>query len=336
MGLIGRGRLLAALGAVLLAAPPVVHAQSPAKTYRIGYLSVGIARPTGPDDPKAAFVASLRELGYTEGANVVVEWRGAQGSPDRLSALAAELVDSKVDVIVSTSDATHGVLRRATNRIPVVMLISQDPVRRGLVASLARPGGNITGLSTVLIDVGVKQLELLRAILPRATKVAYLRDDTRELPEKVAAASLQSQASAARALGFTLLPFVVRERSDLEPTFAAIAREHVDALQVAFTPFTYRNREEIVKLANRAGLPALVPETRYTEAGGFLSYGIDMRMAARQGARYVARILRGARPGDLPIEQPSEFDLVVNARTARSLGITIPPEILLRASRVIE
>ena len=333
--MIERRRFLMA-ASLLLATPLGTHAQSPGKVRRIGYLSVGIPRPTGADDPKAAFVATLRELGYVEGRNLVIEWRGAEGRSERLPALAAGLVESRVDLIVSTSDATHGVVARATRGIPVVMLISQDPVRRGLAASLARPGGNITGLSTVLIDLGAKQLELLREIVPRASRVAYLRDDTRELPEKVAAASVQNQAAAARALGFTLVPFSVRERADLEPTFAAIARERVDALQVAFTPFTYRNREEIVKLAARARLPALVPETRYTEAGGFFSYGIDMRTAARQGAHYVARILEGARPAELPIEQPTEFNLVINLKTARALGITVPPAVLLRASRLIE
>jgi len=321
--------------AALVAAPLAAKAQAAGRPYRVGYLSTGNSKPGSAGSVRSAFVEGLRELGYVEGENLVIEWRGAEGRPERLPQLAAELVKAEVDVIVSTSDATHPVVQRATKTIPVVMLISQDPVGRGLVASLARPGGNITGLSTVLIDLIGKQFELLREAFPRASKVAYLGGDTGELPAAVRKESLRKQAAAARAFGFTLHTFLVRTPAELEPAFAAMAQERVDALRIAFSPFTFRNRIRIAQLALRARLPTLVATRLYTEAGGLLSYGVDLRAAWRRGAYYVDRILKGAQPADLPIEQPTKFDLVVNLKTAKAIGVTLPQSLLLRADQVI-
>ena len=331
-----RRRQFLVTAAALVAAPLAAKAKATGRRYRVGYLSTGSSKPGGPGSIRRAFEEGLRERGYVEGENLVIEWRGAEGRPERLPQLAADLVKAQVDVIVSTSDATHPAVQRATKTIPVVMLISQDPVGRGLVASLARPGGNITGLSTVLTDLVGKQFELLREAFPRASKVAYLGDDSDGLPAAVLKESLRKQAAAARAFGFTLQTFFVRTPADLEPAFAAIAQERVDALRIAFSPFTFMNRTRIAQLALSARLPTLVQSRVYTEAGGLLSYGVDMRAVWRRGAYYVDRILKGAQPADLPVEQPIKFDLVVNLKTAKAIGVTLPQSLLLRADRVIE
>ncbi len=333
---VDRRKFLIAVGGLLVAPAHEAKAQPSKRVYRVGYLTTGKPKPTRPNDVKSAFVQGMRERGYVEGKNLVIEWRGAEGHGERLPQLAKDLVASKVDVIVSSSDATHPVIQRATTTIPVVMLISQDPVGRGLVASLAHPGGNFTGLSSVLVDLTGKQLELLREAIPKASKLAYLWDNTNELPANVVKATLDRQAAAARALDFTLYPYAVRNLADLEPTFAAIAQERVDALRIAFSPFTYRNRAQILKLALRARMPTLVGSREFTVDGGLISYGVDMHAIWRRGAYYVDRILKGDQPGDLPIEQPTKFDLVVNLKTAKAVGVALPPSILLRADRVIE
>jgi len=335
MGAVGRRRFLIVAGA--LAATSLAERILPAGTvYRIGYLAAGHSKSRGPADLRSAFVEGLRERGYIEGKNLVILWRGADGRPERLPGLAEELVGADLDVIVSTSDPTHHVLQRATQSIPVVMLISQDPISRGLVASLARPGANITGLSTVLIDLEGKQLELLREAFPAATKLAFLRDDTGDLPAELASAALGKQVAAARALGFELHSFSVRTAADLGSAFASISGEQVDVLRVAFSPFTLKNRREIAGLALRHRLPMIGASRLFAQAGGLMSYGIHMHDVWRRGAYYVDRILKGAKPAELPIEQPTKFDLVVNLKTARSIGISLPRAILLRANELVE
>lgn len=330
-----RRRLLVAAGA-LMAVPFVPKARATERVYRVGYLTTGSSGPGPTGSVRSAFVEGLRERGYVVGRNLVIEWRGAQGHRERLPLLASELARAGLDVIVSTSDATNGVLKKATSTVPVVMLISQDPIARGLVASLARPGGNITGLSTVLLHLVAKELELLREAVPAATRLAYLRDDTGELPGNVVAAALRQEVAATRATGFEIHQFPVRDAVDLEPAFRAIARERMDALQIAFTPFTFRHRVRIAQLALRGRIPALAGSRPFAEAGALLSYGVDMRAAWRRGAYYVDRILKGTKPADLPIEQPTKFDLVVNMKTANAIGITLPLPLLLRVNRVIE
>lgn len=334
MGAVGRRRFLTCAGA--LVAIPLADAALPAgRVYRIGYLAAGHSRSGGPADLRMALVEGLRERGYIQGNNLDILWRGAEGQRERLPGLAKELVEADLDVIVSTSDPTHHALQSATKSVPVVMLISQDPVARGLVASLARPGGNITGLSTLLIDLEQKQLELLREALPAASKLAFLRDDTGDLPVEMIREALGRQAAAARALGFALHSFSVRMPGDLSPAFAAMSSRQIDALRVAFSPFTLKNREAIAGLALRYRLPMIGSSRLFTQAGGLMSYGADLRAVWRRGAYYVDRILKGAKPADLPVEQPPRFDLVVNLKTAKAIGVTLPESILLRAIKQV-
>jgi putative ABC transport system substrate-binding protein len=326
-----RRTFLAGTGAVLLAAPLVAEAQQKRKVYRIGFILT--AAPNEVGYLIKALSEGLRELGYVEGRNVVFERRFAEGRQERLPALAAELVRLDVDVIVTGSNPVIAAVKQATATIPVVMGVSRDPVGAGFIASLARPGGNITGLAN---DPGPeiigKNLELLKEAAPRVSRVAFLWNPV----PPGAGTSKNVVESAARKLGVTFQSVEVRGRDEFEGAFAAMVRERANGLVVATDPVMVGPRGEVVLLAARSRLPAVYGLREFAEAGGFMSYGPNIADLFRRAATYVDKILKGAKAGDLPVEQPTKFELVINLKTAKTLGLTIPPSLLGRADEVIE
>src|SRR5262245_15334965 len=304
------------------------EAQQPAKIPRIGILIPGSsAFPTSARYD--SFRQKLRDLGYIEGENISIEIRYAEGKEDRLSDFAAELVKLKVDVIVTST--VPGVLaaKNATSTIPIVFWAVFDPVRAGLVSSLARPGGNITGLSILNPELDGKRLELLKETFPKITKVAYLRD----------AGSLRAGTAmqeAARALGLQLQYLDLRSAKDFDGAFKAVLKERAQALTTSAVPIISMNQQRIVDFAAKNRLPAIYPYSEFIDAGGLMFYGVSFSDLFRRAATYVDKILKGAKPGDLPVEQPTKFELVINLKTARQIGLTIPPTVLGRADRVIK
>ena len=317
----------------LLAAPLAVEAQQPAKVFQIGILAnVPLTDPEGAR-LWGAFIQGLRELGYVEGRNITIQWRVSEGQYERLPALAAELVRLKVDVIVAP--ATQGPLaaKQATRTIPIVMTGGPDPVADGLVASLARPGGNVTGLTySVGPEIVGKQLELLREIVPRVSRVAILWN-----PTNPGNALLLSAAEvAARSLGVHLQTLETRGPDDFETAFAAMAKEHAGALLVLPDAVFLLHGTQIVDRAAKSHLPTIYGYPNLVEAGGLMGYGVSFRENFRRAATYVDKILKGAKPADLPVEQPTKFELVINLKAAKALGLTIPPAVLARADEVIQ
>jgi putative ABC transport system substrate-binding protein len=315
----------------LLAAPLIAEAQQPStKTARIGYLSLR----SGPEHFEEAFRQGLRELGYVEGQNISVEYRWADWKPDRIPALAEELVRLKVDVIVSTGGGTVTALavKKAVKTIPVVFVSGGDPVSAGLVASLDRPGGNLTGVSNLTSELNGKRLELLKQAVPGVSRVAVLVNPTRS----TAGAVLKELEGAARTLKVKLQVLEARDPEAIDGAFAAMKRERADALLVANDPMFFGQRERIVGLAAKSRLPGIFEWREFAEAGGLLSYGTSVADAYRRLAGYVDKILKGAKPADLPVEQPTRFELVINLKTAKALGLTIPPSFVLRADHVIQ
>jgi putative ABC transport system substrate-binding protein len=324
-------RLVLALMAGALAAPFASFAQQPAKIARIGFLHA--ASPQGGAPRLQAFRDGLRELGYVEGKNLQLEVRWAEGKLERLPTLAAELVQAKVDVIVAGTSPAVVAAREATRTVPIVMPVSSDPVGEGLVASLARPGGNITGLSLMAPELGQKRLELLQETFPKVSRaVAVLWN-----PAYVGMRARFEQAQvAAPAVGLTVRSVEVRDTRELDAAFEAIIREHPDALLLLVDPFTITQRARIVEFAAEQRLPAIYESSDFVDVGGLISYGPNFSDMFRRAATYVDKILRGAKPADLPIEQPTQFELVINMRAAKALGIKFPDSILLRADKVIE
>jgi putative ABC transport system substrate-binding protein len=313
------------LGAMLVA-PLVGEAPQAKQVPRIGVL-------TGPADPGVeAFRQGLRERGYVERENITIERRSAEGEPDRLPGLAAELVRLKVDVIVASSNPAVIALKQATRTIPIVMSIVADPVGAGFVASLARPGGNITGLTVISEQLSRKRLELLKEINPKITRVAVFRNPT--IPTHTVL--WEETRTAATALGMRVFPLDIRGPDDIEGAFGTMAREHAEGLIVLPEPVSFTNRTQIVDLAAKIRLPAMYPWNEFTDSGGLMVYSPNRDELWRRSATYVDKILKGAKPADLPIEQPTKFELVINLKTAKALGLTIPPSLLLRADRVIE
>ncbi len=275
----------------------------------------------------------LRELGYVEGQNIVFEYWWSGGEIERFPGLAAELVGLKVDVIVASGNAATGALKRATATIPIVMAMSGDPVGAGLVASLAHPGGNVTGLTMIASrDLQGKQLELLKEVVPKAARVAYLFD----LANPGSLLTPEELEAAARALGVGLRLTGVRSENDLEAAFTAITKERVGALLVPPGPFETVHRRRIIDLAATSRLPAMYGQRWFVNDGGLISYGVSLLDNFRRAATYVGKILKGAKPADLPIEQPTKFELEINFKTAKALGLTIPQSLLVRADEVIE
>jgi len=323
----------------LLTAPLAAQAQQAGGIPSVGILfhSSPVSDMTG-SDPRhpylKGFIQGLREQGYVEGKSVRIERRSAEGRPDRLPALAAELAGLKVDVIVTTTLATIEAARRATNTIPIVMASGPpDPVQSGLVASLARPSGNITGLtlSTSWAMAG-KRLELLKEAAPRVSRVAVLHSGT----DPQWPALWEPVQAAARALGLALLFAKVDEPDDFPRAFAAATQAKADALLVSETAETFVRQRLVIDFAARHRLPAIYAYTDSVQAGGLMGYGTDYVDLFRRAATHVARILKGARPGDLPVEQPIKFALAINLKTAEALGLTLPPTLLLRTDRLIE
>jgi putative ABC transport system substrate-binding protein len=323
-----------ALTAALLPLGNATEAQQPKKAARIGYLS---ATDRSTEAPRAdAIRSALRELGYVEGQNIATDYRYAEGKTDRLAALADELVRLKVDIIVvGGADIPVQAAKDATKTIPIVMSgAGIDPVKAGFIQSLARPGGNITGITSVTDELGGKVLELLKEVLPSAAHVAVLYDPTRpdgslDVKEILPAAS--------RALRLTIQPAEVRTGEDLDKVFAAIGKSHPDALYVPRRhPVIVANEKRIVAFALKSRLPTVYSDIRGVEAGGLMSYGADLAGRYRRVAYYIDKILKGAKPADLPVEQPTKFELVINLKTAKQIGVTIPQTVLYKADRVIK
>jgi putative ABC transport system substrate-binding protein len=324
-------RLVLALMAGALTAPFASFAQQPTKSARIGFLA-----PTSPQVLSTrlqAFRDGLRELGYVEGKNLQLEVRWGEGKLERLPTLADELVQAKVDVIVAATSPSVVAARQATQTVPIVMPVSSDPVGDGLVASLARPGGNITGLSMMAPELGQKRLQLLEELFPKVSRaVAVLWN-----PAYVGMRSRFEQAQvAAPAVGLTVRSVEVRDTHELDVAFEAIIREHPDGLLLLVDPFTFSQRARIVEFGAEQRLPVIYESSDFVDVGGLISYGPNINEMYRRSATYVDKILRGAKPADLPVEQPTKFELAVNVRAAKALGIKFPESILLRADKVIE
>jgi putative tryptophan/tyrosine transport system substrate-binding protein len=325
-----RRTFIATLAGGILAVPLAAETQTAGKVARIGYL-LGAAREQTSLLVKA-FEDGLRDLGYVPGRNLVIEYRFADGKLERLPQLAQDLVRLKVDVIVTGSNTHVIAAKQATTTIPIVMVYVLDPVGAGLVANLSRPGRNVTGLSQdVSADIPGKRLALLRECVPRLFRVAVLVS-----PPVLAPATLKAMEAAARTLGMTVVRFDTRGPGDLEGVFAAMTRARSDALVVNGGPVQFNMRTQIHQLALRHRLPSMSAVIEDVEAGGLMSYGASVSDQWRRAATYVDKILKGTKPADLPVEQPTKFDLVINLKTAKALGLTIPPSLLARADQVIE
>jgi putative ABC transport system substrate-binding protein len=314
----------------LLAAPLAAEAQQAGRVPRVGFLSAG-SRSDSVQRVVDEFRQGLRELGYVEGQTIAIEYRWAEGKEERLPDLASELVHLKVDVIVATIAAAVRAAKHATKAIPIVMVVN-DPVAAGFVASVARPGGNITGLSMMSPEVVGKQLELLTQVVPKISRVAVLANPAN--PGN--AAQLRQAEVVARALGMRLQPLEAHSPSEIDRAFAAMTRERAGALLVLLDPILAREREQIADLAAKGHLPAMYALRLHVEVGGLIAYGANIFDLYRRTAIYVDKILKGAKPGDLPVEQPTKFELVINLKTAKALGLTIPPSLLQRADEVIQ
>ena len=318
------------LSALLFALCSVAEAQQPTKIPRIGFLAA--SSPSTNPARIEAFRQGLRELGYVEGKNIVIEGRYAEGKADRLPGLAAELVRFKVDLIVTGASTSTRAAKAATSTIPIVMAQDTDPVRNGFVASLARPGGNITGLATLGPEISGKHLELLKEVIPRLSRVAVLGTST----TPAYAQYLKETERAAGALKVQLQYLNVLSSKDIETAFRAASKGRAEVVLVLGGPVINSYRTQVADLAAKSRLPAIYERAEFMDAGGLMFYGASITEMFRRAATYVDKILKGAKPADLPVEQPTKFELVINLRTARALGLTIPQTLLLRADQVIE
>jgi ABC-type uncharacterized transport system substrate-binding protein len=320
-----------AIGVLLLLAL-TADAQTAGRTYRLGILAN--AFEVSESALFEEFLEGLRKQGFTEGRNLVIEWRSSEGRFNRLPLLAAELVRAKVDVIVASSALPAHAAADATRTIPVVFLVVADPVGQKLVGSLARPGGNVTGLATYAPDVLVaRRLQVLKEVVPKATRLAVLANPDNATHRELLAREIPAAAQPQK---LTLVPLEVRGPADLEAAFDQAAREKADALYVLGDPFTFVHRAQIADLAVQRRLPNINFSRTSVEAGGLVSYGPRLRDVYRRASDYVARIFKGAKPAELPVDQPPAFELVVNAKTAKALGVTLPASLLKRADDVIQ
>ena len=323
-----RRAFIGTLAGGLLAAPLVGEAQQAGKVYRIGILE---AIPAAQNAPNLdALRKGLRDLGYVEGRNLLIEYRSADGRAERFPALASELVRLKVDLIVTRGTPAARAAKDATGTIPVVMATMGDP--RAIVASFARPGGNITGVTTFSTELTAKRIELLKELVPHLARVALLHN----MSNPAVPAEWQETKTAARALGLQAELLDVRSQGDLGRAFELAVRQHVDALVIGADGLTQLHQQTIVDLVARNRLPAAYPAREFVEAGGLMAYAVNYPDLYFRVASFVDKILKGAKPADLPIEQPTKFELVINLKTAKALGLTIPPSLLQRADQVIE
>jgi ABC-type uncharacterized transport system substrate-binding protein len=309
----------------------LAEAQQPKKAVRVGFLVASSA--SVQESRVEAFRRGLRDFGYVEGQNITIDYRYGEGNPDRLTVGAAELVRLKVDVIVTAGPAATRPAKEATSTIPIVMMQDSDPVSSGFIASLARPGGNITGLSTLAPEISGKRLELLKEIVPKLARVAVFGNSNN--PES--AQAFKEAELAAGALAVQLKYIEVRDPKDIETAFRAASNGRANAILVlSATPALLSQHELVAVLAVKNRLPAVYHRREYVEAGGLLFYGVNNMDLARRAAFYVDKILKGAKPADLPVEQPTKFELVINLKTAKQIGLTIPPNVLARADKVIK
>jgi putative ABC transport system substrate-binding protein len=330
-----RRAFLEAVAGGLLAAPSGVLAQRADRIARIGLLTLNRAAPGNPR-VLDSFLQGLRALGHVEGRSVQIEYRDAEGKAERFPALAAALAALKVDVIVTFGGTLAALAaKQATTTVPVVFGAAGNPVEEGLVSGLARPGGNVTGLAVAVPELVHKSMELLKEALPGVSRIAFLLKPDAQ-PEHVRKARVDAASAAARTLGIRLQVVEARGPEDFDRAFSDMIRAGAEALTVQATPVFDSHRRRLVDLAARNRLPAVYSFSVYVEAGGLMSYGTDIADLARRAATYVDKILKGAKPGDLPVEQPTKFELAINLKTAKALGLTIPPSLLARADQVIE
>ena len=318
-------RLAVSVALALLVAPPAGEAQPPKRIPRIGILG---SAPSSWE----TFWPALREVGYVEGQTIIIERRWSEGRGERFPALAAELVRLQVDLIVVGTNEPALAAKQATSTIPIVMAASHDAVGVGLVQSLARPGGNVTGIDTMAPELGAKRLELLREVLPGASRVAVLYNPG----DPAMRLQLRQTEVAAQTFGVKIRPVLVRTPDDFDGVFASVARDRPDALIVFTEALTFVHRKRIVEFAAKQRLPAMYEFREFVELGGLIAYGPNLRDLDRRAAVYIDKILKGTRPADLPVEQPTRFELLLNLRTARALGLTIPQSVLLRADALIQ
>ncbi len=325
-----RRELIKLLGGVAIGLPFAAHAQHKSMPL-IGYLGVGLPQLQHPF--VVAFREGLKEAGFVDGENLIIEYRWAEEHYDRLPVLAADLVRRKVDVIVATGEPSLRAAAGATSTIPVVFVTGNDPVQSGLVASLARPGGNMTGFTAIATELLSKRFELLSELLPTARTIALLANPN---AASVSEVTIRLAQQAASAKGIRLLVVNAGDASDVEAAFASIAQQRADALMVSADAFFFAQRERIVALAARYAVPAAYELQEFVDAGGLISYGPNVASLRRQVGVYAGKILKGAKPVDLPIQQPTKFDLMINLKAAKALGLTVPPTLLARADEVIE
>ena len=324
-----RRAFLSALSGSLLAAPLAAEAQQARRVHRIGFLFWG---DPGPSAELDAFRQGLHELGYIEGQNIAIEVRFASGQVERLPELAAELVRLKPDVIVTPSTALSLAAKQATSTIPIVFATIADPVGAGLITNFARPGGNITGVASISAELGGKRLGLLKEVAPRVSRVAVLFNPA----DRANVLVLKQLQESAPALALTLQPLEVRGPGEFDSAFVAMTAERAHALFVAAGVLTQEHKNLLVDLTARNRIPAMWGHRQFVDAGGLMSYAVNFYDQLRRAAFYVDKILKGAKPGDIPVEQPTKFELVINLKTAKALGLTIPPSLLQRADQVIE
>jgi ABC-type uncharacterized transport system substrate-binding protein len=328
--IVGKSVFCFSLCAILFALCASVEAQQQAKIPVVGQLG---ASSSFNNDRADAFRQGMRKLGYVEGKNIVIEWRYAEGKRDRLPALAAELVRLKPDVIVAGGANATRAAKKATSTIPIVMSQSGDPVADGFVASLARPGGNITGLSNLAPELQGKRLELLKEIIPKLSRLAYFATSTAANNAK----NLKETEVLAEALGVRIHYLDVLSPKDLEPAFRGANKVKADAVFVqVWGAILNPHRAEFARLAIKNRLPTIFDNPQYVEAGGLVTYGVSEIDLSRRAATYVDKILKGAKPADLPVEQPTKFEFIINLKTAKLIGLTIPPNVLARADKVIK
>jgi putative ABC transport system substrate-binding protein len=326
-----RRAFLSVMAGSFLAAPLAARAQQPGKAYRIGLLDFSAPDP-GRQAWWKAFREQMRQLGYVEGQNVSFEQRWGEGKDDRLPKLAAELVGLKVDFIITAGTVSAIAAKRATSTIPIVMANGSDPVAMGLAASLRQPGGNVTGVTSINSELSAKRLDLLRTAAPRASRIAILFDE-RDAGSRLGARDTEA---AAKMAGLTVQSVSVASADGLDAAFAVVVQARAGAMVVVSTSRLFHHRKRIVELAVKHRLATVAGQREYAEAGALASYGTDYPDLFRRAATYADKILKGARAADLPMEQPTKFELVINLKTAKALGLTIPPSLLARADEVIQ